>query len=99
MNCNNCPFDEDLDVSPFSNGTDAMVWHGNNCDHCLNYEAESTEVEQAKCEMAFYIDIGFLSSEIPLRIAKLIGCKYDPLYHSATLFKKCLSFKDTEIPF
>jgi hypothetical protein len=49
--------------------------------------------------MAFNIDLGFISGSIPLRIAKEIGCIYNPLYQSVRLDSKCSCFSDNEYPF
>jgi hypothetical protein len=76
-----------------------MVWQDNNCAKCIKYENESTDEENAKCKMAFNIDLGFISGSIPLRIAKEIGCIYNPLYQSVRLDSKCSCFSDNEYPF
>lgn len=79
-NCENCPFDPNKPFRPFSNGSEAMDWQSRNCGKCMNYENNSTSEETAKCKLAYHIDFGFVSSEIPLWVAKEIGCDYNPLY-------------------
>lgn len=97
-NCENCAFDSETKVIPFSNGTDAMVWQDNNCLKCRNYESESHEEEEAKCKMAYNLDLGFITGSIPLRIAKDIGCDYNPLYKTVNLFTRCRKFSDKNKP-
>ena len=66
--------DDQTIVVPFSNGTEAGVWHERNCEQCARYEMESESEEEAKCKMAFHIDLGFMAGEIPMWVAKRIGC-------------------------
>lgn len=66
--------DDQTMVVPFSNGTDAMRWHESNCEKCGKYEMESELEEEAGCKMAYHIDFGFCAGEIPLWVAKRIGC-------------------------
>ncbi len=103
MNCKkDCPFNPKLMVKPFSNGTEAMIWHEQNCDQCKLYENQSTDENEAGCKLAFNIDVGFISGEIRLEIAKEIGCKYDPLYKNVSLWNKCRKFyskENEDLPF
>lgn len=94
---NENPFLKDTPVTPFSNATDAMVWQENNCSKCLNYESDSKSEDEAKCKMAFHLDLGYVVGEIPLWVAKEIGCTYDPLYQSCKL-SKCIKFNDKNNP-
>lgn len=98
-NFNENPFLKDTPVFPFSNGSEAENWHYSNCQSCINYESESTDEEKAKCKLAFHIDMGFISSEIPLWVAKEVGCTYDPLYARVKLSNKCRKFSDGTEPF
>ena len=91
---NENPFLKDTQVSIFSNATEAEWWQTNNCHQCKKYECESQTEEKAKCKLAFYIDMGFVVNTIPLWVAKEVGCKYDPLYQSAELNKKCKQIQD-----
>lgn len=63
-------------IRPFSNGTESMQWKSNNCDRCCRYENESSKPEDAGCEMAYYLDLGEVTGEIPKRMAIRIGCQY-----------------------
>lgn len=96
---NENPFKKDTEVICFSNGTEAMVYSEMNCYNCINYESESTKEEDAKCKLAFNLDLGQLEGSIPLWVAKELGCKYDPLYQTAKLNTKCSKFNDGNNPF
>jgi len=63
-------------ITPFSNGTDYMIWNNMNCSECNMYESESTERKNAKCKKAFDIDLALVTDgKIPLKTAELIGYK------------------------
>jgi len=96
---NENPFLKDTSVVPFSNGTEAMVYSEMNCQNCINYESESTTEEEAKCKLAFHLDLGNISGDVPLWVAKEIGCDYEPLYGRVRLNKKCRQFSDGSEPF
>jgi hypothetical protein len=93
------PYTKDTPVKPFSNSTDASWWQDNNCHKCIKYETESTDEDEAKCKLAFNVDLGFLSGDIPLWVAKEIGCKYDSLYQTCKLSNECRHFNDGTRPF
>ena len=95
---NENPFNKFTEVTPFSNGSEAMIWRENNCDKCLNYEDKSKEEIDAKCKLAFNIDIGFVKGHIPLWVAKEIGCDYNPLYQTCNLHK-CRKYLKGNEPF
>lgn len=38
---NENPFKKDTPVTPFSNGSEFMIWQAKNCDKCVNYETLS----------------------------------------------------------
>lgn len=82
---NKNPFKKDTPVTPFSNATQYMVWHENNCADCAFYESESESEDKAKCKLAYHIDIGTVIGTIPLWVAKEIGCSYDALYQFCDL--------------
>lgn len=99
---NENPFQADTPVRTFSNGTEAMIWHGHNCDKCLKYEAESTNEEDAKCPLAFHLDMGFITGEIPLWVCKEIGITYNPLYQYGEFHSRCRKYEDEsmkDLPF
>lgn len=60
-------------IAPFSNGSSACSWRSANCERCPQYESESTKEEDAGCRLAFYMDIAFITGEIPLSVAQEIG--------------------------
>jgi hypothetical protein len=91
---NENPFAKNTEVIPFSNGTEARVWQENNCENCINYETESENEDEANCKLAFHLDLGYISGNIPLWVAKEIGCKYDPLYGDTEINEKCRQFRD-----
>ena len=64
----------------FSNSTDAEAWQIRNCHQCSKYESESEREEEAKCIAAFYIDLGYISGEIPIeKVKNIVGIKEDKL--------------------
>jgi hypothetical protein len=91
---NENPFAKDTPVHTFSNSMEAMFWHGENCDNCLKYDVESKSEEESKCPLAFYLDMGFITGEIPLWVCKEIGVKYDPLYQHGEFGRRCRHYKD-----
>lgn len=96
---NQNPFLKETPVTPFSNASEAEIWKSNNCDICKDYDSESAVIEQAKCPLAFNIDVGFIVGTIPLWVAKDIGCKYDPLYQTCKLHSRCRKFNSGNMPF
>lgn len=98
---NENPFAKDTPVSTFSSGNEAQVWQHNNCHQCVNYDSDSKTEEEAKCKLAFHIDMGYICGEIPLWACKEIGIDYDPLYQSGQFRKKCRKFNDgdPDMPF
>lgn len=73
-------------ISPFSNGTEAMYWYGQNCELCKKaYKVPEgdclPDMEETKklvtsgheCRMKAYIDLGFITGDIPQFIAEQIG--------------------------
>ncbi len=58
---------------PFPNGTSAMNWQDYNCLLCKKYENKSTKEEDAKCNPAFHIDMGYILGEIPDVMAHKVG--------------------------
>lgn len=95
---NENPFKKDTPVVPFSNGSEASSYTSGNCEKCIHYESESTTEEEAKCKLAFNLDLGTLTGSIPLWVAKEIGCDYDPLYGTVRL-RKCRHLSDGTDPF
>lgn len=74
-------------MNPFSTGTEAMNWMCNNCDTCKraylpkkgenkmpDYEETKKLIELGReCVMKLDLEMGFISGEIPISSAKLIG--------------------------
>ena len=50
---------------PFSNSLEGDFFKDRNCFKCPKYESESSKVENAGCKYAFYIDMGFITGEVP----------------------------------
>ena len=95
---NENPFLKDTPVKPFSNATEAEQWQAQYCSNCINYESKSEVEEDAKCKLAFHIDIGYILGTIPLWVAKEIGCTYNPLYQTCRL-NPCRKQHIPNIPF
>lgn len=79
---------------PFSNGTSAMIWYGENCGQCVkswhpdinknppSYETQKKYVTCGKyCKLQYWIDIGFIEGSIPKEIAEQIGINDHGLAH------------------
>ena len=63
-------------ITPFSNGTEFMIWQHQNCDECNKYENKSTERSKAGCRLIFDIELAAATDgKIPLTTAKWIGYK------------------------
>jgi len=89
--------------TPFSNGTDAMCWYAENCEKCVKayfpkdgiYPSDKTMKNYCsigkECKLKYYIDWGFVSGEIPDKIAEQIGKDKD-----YGLKQTCLMFSDDE---
>lgn len=60
-------------VKPFSNASEAICWQAHNCLKCELYENESKTEQEAGCIPAFYIDLGFITGEMPEKYAEQIG--------------------------
>jgi len=72
-------------VTPFSNGTEAMVWYSENCATCKRswHPGErgfphevvlKRYVREGKyCKLQYDLDLGFITGEIPESTAKQIG--------------------------
>ena len=66
---------------PFSNGTEFMVWCGNNCEQCKKANMKATEREDT-CPMEYDIAIAAVSDGlIPIESAERIGYKTKPYTH------------------
>ncbi len=72
--------------TPFSNGTEAMQWYGENCDRCVKAYHPDPETGWAKeatlknyvrcgkyCKLQYWMDVGFIEGTIPDEIAVQIG--------------------------
>lgn len=73
-------------ISPFSNGTEAMMWMDSNCDRCVkahkvkwpepppDFAASKKLVNLGmECKMKLAIDLTFVDVDIPEDIAQLVG--------------------------
>lgn len=93
-------------ITPFSNGSEAMDWVGNNCDRCIRAYKPTKEGEWPsdktmrqycstgkECKLKYHIDIGFITGEIPLQIGEQIGFRDE---HKNCLKQTCLLYSDNE---
>ena len=96
---NENPFARNTPVHVFSNATDVEYWKDRNCHNCVNYECESGREEDAKCKLAYYLDLGYIDGTIPLWVAKDIGITYNPLYQTGKLNERCKGFRTGKEPF
>jgi hypothetical protein len=87
---------------PFSNGTDAMIWEGNNCDRCTkawhsngNWPKEETIKQYVRCgkycRLQYWIHIGWIEGTIPKEIAEQIGIQED-----GRIMRQCKHFSDND---
>ncbi len=72
-------------VSPFSNGTEAMIWTSHNCDICKRaWHPKNGEFPSEKtlkhyvsigkyCRLQYFMDLAHIDGLLPLGIAKEIG--------------------------
>jgi hypothetical protein len=87
---NENPFKRDTPVIPFGGSGEAYrQWDDENCQKCSKCERESRKAEESGCELEYYISLGTITSEIPLWVAKAVGCEYDALYGTVNLSKRC----------
>lgn len=90
--------------TPFSNGTEAMMWYGENCDRCVKafhigangeWPQESTLKQYVRlgkyCKLQYWIDVGFIEGTIPDDIAAQIGKDTD-----YGLKQTCMFFSDND---
>ena len=91
-------------IEPFSSGTDAMCWLDRNCDRCVraykpkdwnnppDFAASKKLVNLGlECKMKLAIDFGFISGEVPIDIAQLVGWNEEDGWPSG-----CAMFSDDE---
>jgi hypothetical protein len=90
-------------ITPFSNGTSAMIWYENNCQSCTkayfpkNGEYPSDETMKnyvsigKECKCKYYMDWAFVSSEIPLEIAEKMGYTEEKGFP-----RTCILFSDND---
>lgn len=81
-----------MKVIPFSNATEFEIWQTNNCDRCCRYSNVSTKRNNAKCKLAFDIDLASVTDgRIRLKTAKEIGIQIHNGY-CVTLNNRCSYF-------
>lgn len=86
---------------PFSNGTSAMFWYGENCETCKKaffpnngeYPSDRTMKQYCsigkECKLKYALDFAFITGEITLDIAKQIGIDKD-----GGLKESCMMWSD-----
>ena len=89
--------------TPFSNGTEAMIWESGNCERCSkawypkdgNWPKESTirnYVQCGKyCKLQYWLHIGYIEGAIPMNVAKQIG-----IDEKSGGLKDCMFFSDND---
>ena len=87
-------------IVPFSNGTEAMDWYDRNCENCKHaylpkdgeYPRDKTMRQYVRdgreCPMKYALDWAFVSSELPLEMARRMGYTSGPMPHT------CLKWSD-----
>jgi hypothetical protein len=93
---------ENTNITPFSNGTEGMMWYDSNCDRCVkaycpkegkdlpDFEATQKLVNLGReCKLKFALDLSHITGEITEDIAKQIGYKDG-------MPQQCLFFSDNE---
>lgn len=74
-------------ITPFSNGSEFESWQDQNCFNCCRYSNVSTKRNNAKCKLAFDLDIGCVTDgTISLNTATKIG------YDGVSLNVRCNDF-------
>ena len=77
-------------MSPFSNGTDFMIWKFDNCDRCaLGYsDAES----RWPCTIEHAMDVAYIGNgDLPVSVAERIGRQ-----DGGRLNERCAEFKESK---
>lgn len=91
-------------ITPFANGSEATNYMAFHCDKCSRaYRPKEGEelpgIDETKqlialgkeCRMKAYLDLGFITGEIPLEIANEIGYENERL-------ESCKKFTTEELP-
>lgn len=91
-------------ITPFSNGTESMMWYDENCSSCKkaffpkvddDYPSEKTMKQYCsigkECKLKYAIDMSFITAELPINIAEQIG-----LDEHGLLKWNCLMFSDKD---
>lgn len=81
-------------VQPFSNLTDFIKWKYKNCDKCCRYENKSTKANNARCRLAFYLDLASVTDGmISVTTALKIGTtEFNGIHSTCTLKYSCNNF-------
>ena len=89
-------------VTPFSNGSEAVDWYCENCDSCtkafipkdMEYPDDKTTRSyirsRKECHMKYFIDYAFVSGKIPMQVWKEMG------NDEKTIYPKCIHFSDND---
>lgn len=91
---------DNINIKPFSNGSEAMIWYSENCELCTKaffpkngeYPSDQTMKNYCsigkECKLKYSIDLGFITGEIPLYVANQIG------WNGSFLNENCMMFSD-----
>lgn len=94
---------EEKYFTPFSNGTEHMMWYDENCSRCVKswhakdgmWPSEKTLKEYVRlgkyCKLQYYLDLIVIKGAIPMDIAKQIG-----VGEQWGLKEQCMFFSDNE---
>ncbi|MCL2480157.1 MAG: hypothetical protein FWF38_00445 [Spirochaetaceae bacterium] len=61
----------------FSNGTEAMIWMGNNCERCWKYDP-TKDYDKSRCKIEASISIGFVDGKLSKRVDRITEMKDCP---------------------
>lgn len=91
--------------TPFSNGTEAMIWYAHNCDRCVkayrpkdpnNWPKDETMRQYIscgkECKFKYHLDWGHITGEIPMRIAEEMGYTEEKCVFPSN----CMYFSDSD---
>lgn len=85
-------------IIPFSNLSEFDSWQSHNCDRCCRYDNTSSKRQNAKCKLAFDLDLACVSEgSISVDTAKSIGFDGVQLNDKCNDFNKPIISKTTDI--
>lgn len=92
-------------IAPFSSGSEAMFWYGENCEKCTkaffpkkqgDWPSDKTMRQYCstgkECKLKYAIDVSFITAELPLNIALQVGYKEE----TEEFPDSCMMFSDND---